>query len=92
MSRNRLDAKAAEHLAGALKENKTLTTLKYAADARFSYCQHPLTKLVLCLLPTCSLDDNNLTNDGEDMSSIIQFANALEQNSSLTSLSCVPPT
>ena len=45
--------------------------------------------LVLCLLPACSLGSNALTNYGEDMSGIILFADALKQNSSLTSLSCV---
>ena len=45
--------------------------------------------LVLCLLPACSLGSNTLTDYGEDMSGIILFADALKQNSSLTSLSCV---
>ena len=54
----------------------------------FEECQGPLTVLVLCLLLACSLDSNHLTDYGEDMSGIIQFADALKQNSSLTSLEC----
>ena len=39
------------------------------------------------------MNENQLTNYGEDMSGIIQLGDALKQNGSLTSLSCValPP-
>ena len=39
--------------------------------------------------PGHSLNNNALTNYGEDMSGIVQLADALKQNSSLQSLSCV---
>ena len=39
-----------------------------------------------------SLNNNALTNYGEDMSGIKALADALKQNGSLTSLSCVPPS
>ena len=38
-----------------------------------------------------SLDNNALTNYGEDMSGILQLAESLKVNSSLTSLSYVQP-
>ena len=40
---NALDATAAKHLAGALKVNKALTSLKYAATHRFPTVSCPLT-------------------------------------------------
>ena len=79
----------AQVIADLLKTNTTLTSVRYAAAPPFPYCQHPLTVFILCLLPAYSLNSNALTNYGADMSGIIQFADALKQNSSLTSLSCV---
>ena len=41
-----LDAEAAKHLSEGLKENKSLTALKYAAASPPPYCQDPLTSPV----------------------------------------------
>ena len=46
----------------------------------------------VCFLPTfaLSLANNDLTNSGDDMSGVIQLAEALKANSSLCELKCVP--
>ena len=75
---NDLGVSGAEHLAGALKENKTLTSLEYAAAPLHSDCQEPLT-LVSALV--CSLEFNDLRAAGAE-----HVAGALKENKTLTSL------
>ena len=72
-----------------LKVNSSLTSLSYAPRSLNSSpkCQDPLT--VSSHPSPCSLDVNNLTNSGKDMSGILQLAESLKVNSSLTSLSYV---
>ena len=94
MRRNNLDAKAAEHLAGALKENQTLTTLKYAAASPSLYCQQPLTVLVRARprarrvdrIQRCGLDykgSGTYTAEG-----IIAITEMLKVNTTLQSIGC----
>ena len=46
--------------------------------------------MTISLHPPCvhSLDNNVLTNYGKDMSGVLQLAESLKVNNSLTSLSC----
>ena len=87
---NQLKPEGAKHVADAIATNTTLKSLKYALSHPQPCCQYALTALALCNhLCACSLNDNALTNYGRDMSGVLQLAESLKVNSSLTSLSYV---
>ena len=72
--------------------NSSLTSLSYVPHSLNSNPkrQQPLTTYLLP--PAHSLDNNNLTYFGQEMSGVLQLAESLKVNSSLTSLSYVPPS
>ena len=90
LSDNGLQSEGAKHVVDAIATNTTLKELKYALSHPQPYCQYPLMALALCNhLCACSLNDNALTSYGQDMSGVLQLAESLKVNSSLTSLSYV---
>ena len=82
-------AKGITALCEALK-GSAMTSLKCAARSHTGpcslLCQRPLTSR---LVARRSIAQNNLTNDGEDMSGVFKLVETLPQTK-LTSLKCVP--
>ena len=76
-------------MADALKTNSTLQTLEYARLLPYSRTSAPCDTVDLLPLSLAihSLDENNLTNFGDDMSGVIQLSESLKTNSTLQSLS-----
>ena len=66
-----------------MEVNSSLQKLKYAATHNGPKPLRPPNGLVP---PYRSVSNNNLTNDGEDMSGLIELAKSLEQNRTLVSL------
>ena len=95
---NELRSEGAKHVANMLAVNQTLTSVEYAMPCSPTLALHERQQPPTSLLTACvsvrfhdSLELNNLTNDGEDMSGIIQLAEALKTNEGLTSLEYARP-
>ena len=83
LRRNGLDAKAAEHLAAGLKENKALTSLGCVATRRMADCPPSIAADTRIFTLARSLDSNELGPEGAK-----HISKALKTNSALKELQC----
>ena len=89
MNGSNMEAEGAASLAEALKTNTTLQSIRCISKAQVLAFAHkrqgPLT-VIIGVPWFCSINDNDLTNYGNDFSGVIALAEALKVNTSLSSV------